>query len=401
MSRFLVVIAATSLLSAHARSQPLFVDVTASHLPPEFVAQCMDADHGDVDGDGDLDLVLAMEFRPNVLLRNDGTGRFRSDAASMPRAARDSEDVALVDIDRDGDLDLAFVSEDDQLNELFINDGSGRYEDASDRIPVAGTSNALAVLDLDGDGFPDLLIGNNGQDRALLNDGAGRFVDRSQNFWRNRARTQDLELADVDGDGDLDLLVANEGQNQLFLNAGDGWLADATTGRLPTPREDESREIKAADVDGDGDLDLVVANVRFVTTASRQDFLLINDGEGRFSDASPGQFPDGERDHFTVQVVDLDGDGDVDVLLPSTVFTGRAGDLRVLLNDGRGRFTVAAAGAIFPDALDGNGFDIEVADFDGDGQDDLFFCNRAGSSNLRARADSGGRSRLLLRRPSD
>lgn len=400
MFRFLVVLAVAGLGAGTALSQSLYTEVTASHLPPEFVAQCMDADHGDVDGDGDLDLVLAMEFGRNLLLRNDGTGRFRSDAPSMPRTTRDSEDVALVDVDLDGDLDLVFVSEDDQVNELFINDGSGRYTDASDRIPVAGTSNALAVLDLDGDGALDLLIGNSGQDRALLNDGAGRFVERSQNYWRNRARTQDLELADVDGDGDLDLIVANEGQNQLFLNAGDGWLADATAGRLPM-REDESREIKAADVDADGDLDLVVANVRFVMTASRQDFLLINDGTGRFSDAPAGAFPAGERDHFTVQVVDLDGDGDIDVLLPSTVFTGRAGDVRVLLNDGRGRFAVAAPGTIFADALEGNGFDIEVADFNADGRDDLFFCNRAGPSNARVRGDAGGRSRLLLRRGDD
>ena len=385
-----------------ARAQALYTEVTDTHLPGGLAGPCMDSASADADGDGDLDLALAMEFQPNILLLNDGAGVFTNASSQLPRTAHDSEDIAFADFDADGDLDLVLVSEDDEIDELYLNDGRGRFTDASDRLrhAPANTSNALAVLDLNNDGAPDVLTGDIGTDLALINDGRANFTDDTARRWpqAGASRTQDLELVDVDNDDDLDVVVANEGQNHLFLNDGEGRLIDATNGRLPS-RDDESREIKAADVDNDGDADLIVANVQFVFPWSRQDYLLLNDGSGVFADARPRQLPDDDRDNFTIQVVDLDLDGDIDILAPSTVFgTAAAGDYRVLLNDGAGYFSVAAPGSVLPAAANGNGFDIEVADFNRDGRDDLFFCNRDSSSvNPRAAAASGGLQRLLFR----
>lgn len=383
-----------------AQTRP-YREVTATNLPPDLAGPCMDAVAGDADGDGDLDLVLAMEFQRNILLSNDGAAVFADATARLPRSEHDSEDVAFADFDADGDSDLVFVSEDDRTDELYINDGTGRFTDASPRLRTDEVSNALAVLDLDGDGAPDLLTGNVGTDRVLINDGRGGFRDETAQRWPQQgpSRTQDLELADVDGDGDLDVVVGNEGQNQLYLNEG-GRLADATEHGLPV-RNDETREIRAADVDADGDLDLLVANVRFVLEESRRDYLLLNDGSGVFTTADVSRFPEDERSNFTIQAVDLDRDGDVDVLAPSTVFPrSRAepsGDYLVLLNDGTGRFSAARPGSILPADLDGNGFDVEVADFDGDGLTDLFLCNRASLPEPDAAA-SGGLQRLFLGR---
>jgi len=388
---------ALALMSVHAAAQPLYTDVTATHLPAGIAGRCMDAAAGDVDGDGDLDLALAMEFQPKVLLRNDGRGRFSNVSEQLPRAEHDSEDVAFADFDRDGDLDLVFVSEDDRKDELYLNGGRGRFTDASDRLAPDDVSNALVVLDLNGDGAPDLLTGNIGIDRALINDGTGRFRDETQARWQQRgpeSRTQDLEAFDADGDGDLDVAVANEGQNQLYRN-DDGVLVDVTAANLPQ-ENDESREIRAADFDGDGDLDLVVANVRFVLDAPNRDALWLNDGSGVFSAAPASSQPAAQdQNNFTIQALDIDADGDMDILAPSTVFGRAAGAYRVLLNDGAARFTEAAAGAVLPSAADGNGFDIEVADFDADGRIDLFLCNRASDDRFD---ESGGSQRLLLGR---
>jgi len=377
--------------------EALYTDVTGINLPSGLAGRCMDAAAGDADGDGDLDLALAMEFQTNILLLNDGAGVFSDASQGLPRTRHDSEDIEFADFDDDADLDLVVVSEDDQVNELYLNRGDGTFADASDRIPVQGVSNAHAVMDLNGDGALDLLIGNNGADRALSNDGTGNFLDASVQMWGNDSPTQDLELADVDDDGDLDLVVANEGQNQLFLNDGRGSLVDSTEGRLPR-RDDESREIKAADLDGDGDLDLIVANVQFVLRAPRRDYLLLNDGSGVFTDGAPARLPDGDRDHFTVQVADLDDDGDMDILAPLTRLSGEPGDYRVMLNDGAGFFSVAPPGSVLPASAAGNGFDIEVADFNGDGDEDLFLCNRASSGVPGAAAAAGGQPRLLLKR---
>jgi hypothetical protein len=337
-----------------------------------------------------------MEFVPKVLLLNDGAGRFSDASGQLPRTIHDSEDVAFADFDLDGDLDLVFVSEDDRKDELYLNDGTGRFRDVSERLMPDDVSNALVVLDLNGDGAPDVLTGNIGIDRALINDGSGRFRDETATRWRQGgadSRTQDLEAFDADGDGDLDVAVANEGQDQLYLNAS-SILVDVTATNLPREKA-ESREIRAADFDSDGDLDLLVANVRFVLSEPERDALLLNDGKGVFAPAPDGWQPSaGDHSDFTIQAHDLDGDGDVDIVAPNTLFGPEAGDYRVLLNDGSARFTGAGVDAVLPASAVGNGFDVEVADFDGDGLDDLFLCNRASLRNDPH--GSGGVQRLLL-----
>jgi hypothetical protein len=382
-------------LAQPVAAQPAqFRDVTAARLPA-IAGRCMDAAAGDADGDGDLDIALAMEFEPNVLLINDGTGQFSDASDRLPRDIHDSEDVAFADFDADGDLDLVLVSEDDRTDEFYLNDGRGRFIDASARLPTDDVSNALAVIDLNGDGAPDILTGNVGTDRVLINDGEAHFRDATRERWpqSGTSRTQDIELADVDGDGDLDVIVANEGQNELFVN-DNGRLVDETTSRLPE-LQDESREIRAVDVDGDADLDLVVANVTFLMDVTAQDLLLLNDGTGAFTVAAGDRFAEDARSNFTIQVTDLDADGDPDILAPSTDFSATgAGDYLALLNDGRGRFTAAGAGVVLPQSATGNGFDVEVADFDGDGRVELLLCNRASGPTA---ARSGGVLRLLVR----
>ena len=202
-------------VSATSAAQPLYTEVTRTHLPSGLAGRCMDSAAGDADGDGDLDLALAMEFEPNVLLLNDGAGLFRNASVQLPRTEHDSEDVAFADFDRDGDLDLVLVSEDDRKDELYLNDGTGRFTDASERLTPDDVSNALVVLDLNADGAPDLLTGNIGVDRALINDGAGRFRDETETRWPQRgaeSRTQDLEAFDADGDGDLDVASRTKGR---------------------------------------------------------------------------------------------------------------------------------------------------------------------------------------------
>ena len=97
-----------------------------------------------------------------------------------------------------------------------------------------------------------------------------------------------------------------------------------------------------------------------------------------------------------MQVADIDRDGDIDIVVLGTQTMERIGDYLALLNDGDGRFSAAAPGVVLPAGVGGNGFDVEVADFDGDGVVDLFLCNRASIPDPKAAAESGGLQRLLL-----
>ena len=371
----------------------LFRDVSATHLPSGVLEGfSMDAGVADMDGDGDLDIVVANEFRPNILLLSDGGGRFTDGSARLPRTEHDSEDVGIADFDGDGDLDIVIVSEDDQTNELYFNDGTGTFTDESDRIPVTGTTNGLVVADLNRDGAPDFLLANNGQDAVIINDGSGRFTDETAaRLPVSLDVTQDAELGDVDGDGDPDLVVGNEGPNGLYINDGSGHFTDESRARIPlreTP--EETREADFGDVDGDGDLDLLFANVSaFVEDADPQNRLLINDGRGFFTDETEARLPPDTDSSFDGDFRDLDGDGDLDIVTGNSEVDLSQRRIapalfRAYLNDGTGHFSEATF-QVFGDGITGTGLDLEFGDFDGDGLEDVYLASRGTADRLLLR----------------
>jgi hypothetical protein len=360
----------------------LFREVTATNLPTLGRA-CMDVAHGDLDGDGDVDLVLAQEFFTDIVLRNDGTGGFERVDNAITEATGDNEDLHLGDFDQDGDLDIITVQEDTRTHALLLNDGSGTFAEAVGAIPRDSVANAVEVTDLDGDGLLDIVIGNAGPNVTLLNQPPGaQFVDETLNRFLGDGTTQELLLLDVDGDTDLDMFVANEADNALYINDGNGFFADETAVRLPAGDPRETREVDAADVDNDGDLDLVVANVQFSNTFPRANQLLLNDGAGVFTDVTDTAFAGLgiNSDSFTVKFVDVDRDGDPDIISPRNQL-GAGGSVVVWINDGTGVFA-NPSDTVFDASPDGSLFDVEVADFNGDGLDDLYLCHRTGTDQL-------------------
>ena len=362
-------------------------DVTSENLPgSDLEGLSMDAAVADLDLDGDPDIVIANEFGRNILLLNDGNGVFTNASSRFPDSSRDSEDIGIADFDSDGDPDIVIVSEDDEINELYFNTGSGEFSDESSRIPVEGVSNAVEVFDINLDGLPDILIGNNGQNAILINDGEGGFRDETADRLPEiEDITQDVEVGDIDGDGDLDILVGNEDANRILINDGNGVFEDQSNSRLPLrDSEEETREAKLGDIDGDGHLDIFFANIRgFNPDAVRQNRLLVNDGNGVFTDVTEAQLPEDEDRSFTALFTDVDRDGDLDIITGNVNGQNFGGNTpyRVYLNDGSGNFTEDRV-SIFPESINGRGFDIVEADFNGDGIQDYFFASRGSVDQL-------------------
>jgi hypothetical protein len=351
---------------------PVFEDVSDTNLPDATRrGPSMEARAADFDGDGDLDLLIAKEKLPNVLLLNDGAGRFTDASGRLPRAWHDSEDIAVADFDRDGDLDAVVVSEDDEVPEYYLNDGTAHFTDAGDRLPVRAVTNAVAAGDVDGDGDVDLVFGSAGPEHLLLNDGHGRFVDASDGRLPLTGDvTQDVALGDVDEDGDLDLLVGNEDGNKLLLNDGRGVFTDATDRLPPPPSPEETRNADFGDVDGDGDLDVFFSNVRHLYAGS-QSRLLVNDGRGRFTDETAARLPATPWSTMDGEFVDVDRDGDLDLV---TTGFPRGSHPHLFLNDGHGRFSEASRD-YFPSTLTAEGIEVEAADFNGDGRVDVYLAD--------------------------
>ncbi|HXI51784.1 MAG TPA: VCBS repeat-containing protein [Candidatus Saccharimonadales bacterium] len=150
----------------------------------------------------------------------------------------------------------------DQTRILFTNTLQ-EAEGASNRVLFNGSG--VAAGDFDGDGWPDLYFCSlNGQNTLFKNLGGWRFVDVTEQagLKRDRRYYRGAVFADVNGDGALDLLVGVVGAGvQCFLNDGHGKFTDATTAaRTASPYA--SSTLALADVDGNGTLDLYVANNR-------------------------------------------------------------------------------------------------------------------------------------------
>lgn len=367
-----------------SRPPIVFRDRSAERLPATVgrLGRSMDAEPVDIDADGDPDWVVAKEFGANVVLVNDGTGRFTDGSdARLPRGVHDSEDVAAADFDGDGDVDLVSVSEDDARHELYLNDGRGFFADTSDRIPVATVANAVQVIDLDDDGDADLVIGNAGPNTALRNDGTAHFSDATADILPpGDETTQDLAFGDVDADGDADLVEANEDGNRLLLNNGSGRFAVAPAGRLPLPPAgEETRGVELGDVDGDGDLDVFFANVTFARQRPPQDRLLFNDGAGGFRDVTATHLPAAALNTAGAALADLDGDDAPDLALAYAF----GGNHAIWRNDGTGRFTDVTADLV-PVPVRGDGVAVATADVDRDGLVDIYLTNYTGRDFLLA-----------------
>lgn len=356
-----------------------FYEVSQTNLPAEVLKNnSMDLVPADLDNDGDLDLVVAVEKRPNLILMNDGKGKFTVQPNGLPEKYHDSEDIAVEDFDGDGDLDIVFVSEDDMIHEFYLNDGHAHFTDVSDRIPVQSTCNAVVAADFDGDGDKDLVLGNDGQDIFLANDGTGRFTDETlKRMPRDITTTQDVEAADIDGDGDADLVFGNEDGDRIYINDGKGLFTDVTKERLPNANK-ETRKVDMADIDNDGDLDIFFSNVDFTHTKNIGNQVLINNGKGFFTDETESRFHAFNQFHTCdISFADLDQDGFVDMVI-GNVMSGYA---QVCLNNGKGVFN-EVTDQVFPGKVSGEAISVEVADLNKDGVPDIYLGMFRGADRL-------------------
>jgi hypothetical protein len=306
---------------------------------------------GDVDGDGDMDALISYADKNSSLILNDGTGKFtQSDQEFKP-----STNAAFGDLNGDKFLDI-FLTE-GISNEVWLNDGKGVFK-LSDQNLVSTESSSVAFGDLDGDGDLDAFVTNwNGNpDQVFLNDGSGKISDSGQKLgnWFGT----DVSLGDVDQDGDLDALVANNGENSdnapvLWLNDGTGFFTDSSQ-RLGFTN---AYAALLGDLDGDGDMDAFIANSSH-NGANPADKVFLNDGKGVFSDSGQSL---GSLYSLTAELVDLDGDGDLDGITGSW----KAGP-RIWLNDGKAIFSDSK---IRLESLNNSG--VAIADLDGDGDLDM------------------------------
>jgi hypothetical protein len=373
----------------------VFVDETSGRLP-EIADFTTYAEFGDIDGDGDVDILVSNSDYggtnvPDLILLNDGEGFFSRDTSGMiPQILTNNNRMIPGDIESDGDPDI-FVAVDEDWNLLLVNDGTGYFTDeGEERLPLRPynpwRSMDAVFCDVDSDIDLDFVVATFGNQRNLLglNDGNGFFVGADTLFPSGHDNSAAAVSADIDADFDVDVYVANglfgDG-DKLMVNGGDGFFTDVSGIQIP---QDNNATNGAAfgDVDLDGDFDLVIANSFFASNR-----IFINRGNGYFDDRSGDLLPWDSAESGHVAFGDIDNDGDLDLLVANHASGGTLNQLYV--NDGLGRFTDETS--LYLPVEETETTALIFDDVDRDGDLDILECNYNNQS-----PNWGKQNRLLI-----
>jgi hypothetical protein len=372
---------------------------------------------GDVNGDGNPDLVVSDQQAGLLLLAGRGDGSF---APAAVVASSVLGGCALVDLDGDHALDLLLpgaVGGGDTITVLFGR-GDGSF---SGQPPAASIGTAVLARDLDGDGRTDAIVfgADGGGALILLGNGDGTFRSGQKLPARAPMATGDLDgdgkpdltagdllfrgrgdgtffalppplaplyidrpllVADFNGDGRPDVAGGEIGESSIVIALGqpDGSLKQAPN--LTIPDVPSATVIAAGDFDGDGRLDLAVGASAYGTPHSA--LLFLGQGDGSFR---PGPTPAPDLSMVGLVAGDFDGDGRSDLAYVDTAHSSQVG---ILWGQGDGSF---AEGTTWPVAYEYPR--LAAGDLDGDGVIDLVASSFSGPSPTELDTFFGSRER--------
>lgn len=358
-----------------------FATTPTSSLPGFDPKDTTSVTFADVDGDGDEDIVVTtVGGKPTEVYLNPGNGDFSGVQPStlgppgLKTPTPDSSSVKVIDVNGDGTPDLVLGNKDGQ-NDIYLGDPSNPGKFASEPLKFGAPGDVttdVEVVDVDGDGAVDIVVANNGQpnkvyygDPALPTGGTpsyGTDPTKESTLGTGSGPSTSIELADLNGDGRLDILVGNDGaRDEIFMGAGAPGVRQPLAGATPIQLYGtallRTSDIKVGDVTGDGLPDIVVASIG-------ENNLLYPGQTGAVPVSTTPTVIGSETDtSMSVDLVDTDGDGDLDV-----VFGNSDATASTYVNNG---------GVLSPTPIVTGKRSTEsdgvqhVADFNGDGIPDL------------------------------
>ena len=297
---------------------------------------------GDIDGDGWADIYLCSLEAPNRLYRNLGGWKFQEiplgDAACLGQI---STGACFADVDGDGDLDL-LVNGIAAGTRLFLNDGKGSFTERKDSgLSRTASATSMALADIDGDGDLDLYC-THFIDAMLLADPTTRFAvaKRGEQWevskvngestrsprWAGRfeatADGKVRELPEVHG------LYRNDGKGRFTAIQDEPGTFMDEQGKPVPPFRDWGLAVMFRDIDRDGFPDLYVCNDN-----TSPDRIWINTGKGTFRLLAPGLVRHTSRSSMGVDFADIDRDGNDDFFVVDMLARDHAKRMTQLVRD--------------------------------------------------------------------
>ena len=356
----------------------------------------------DFDNDDDIDLLVSTSdiSGQTRLFINGGDGTFSEQTKAAGLAGiTGGLNLVQADYDNDGDVDVLvlrggwFEEAGQHPNSLLRNDGEGHFVDVTFEAGLGEEHYPTQTggwADYDNDGDLDIYIGNESTYAQISpcqlfhNNGNGTFTDVApQAGVVNDAFAKSIIWGDYDGDGFADLYVSNLGApNRLYHNNGDGTFTDMAP-RLGVAMPKQSFPAWFWDFDNDGNLDLMVwsyaAGIAEVAASylnrpfrAEMSRLYRGDGEGGFTDVADSRNLKRPTKPMGVNFGDIDNDGYLDFYLGTgdTDYTQLMPNLFYVSRDRGERFSDVTEVSGFGNLQKGHG--IAFADFDNDGDQDLF-----------------------------
>ena len=334
----------------------------------------------DYDNDGYLDIYTSMHnLLKNVNEKYTQVQGSKQAIADLPK----TNYTTFADLDKNGILEILLQNTTGISQLRMIEEGNWEKTDIIQYQIQKGEKGVLLTVDYDHDGDLDLLSGQDGLS-LFQNRGDGVFTDVSEKTFvsaEDNSLTQktviDAFAADFDDDGDIDIFTINQEKGCiLFDNLRQGKLR-AVTDPTDIPQDTTYTSVAVSDYDNDGNIDLLLATTSSIELyRNRGDATFVKDigSEDILSKISNYQVTE-------IKSLDYDNDGFLDIWVISPQ------GLSLFRNDGTGRFTDTSSIINVNPLLD-NGISGSIADYDNDGDLDLFYLSEKGE--IRALKNNGG-----------
>jgi hypothetical protein len=350
----------------YGRLYDLFTENSSSLTGVDY----SDADWGDYDNDGDLDILLTGYDGSNwaIIYKNNGDQTFSNSGIGLWGVAQGSSDWG--DYNNDGDLDVLITGS--GVSKIFKNNGSDSFSDISAGLTGISFSSA-AWGDYDNDGDLDILLtgydGSNKISKIYRNNGSDSFTDIGAGL--TGVQNGSVAWGDYDNDGDLDiLLIGYDGSSyisKIYQNNGNDSFSDINAGLT----EVGWGSAAWGDYDNDGDLDILLTGY---TGSVRISKIYKNNGNESFTDINAGLTGVAGPAAWG----DYNSDGNLDVLLSGAGYDGSSLRIsRIYKNNGNDSFTDINAGLTSVTA----GCSA-WGDYDNDGDLDILLTGETGSEKI-------------------